>query len=100
MYGTRISKGREGKAEKRGARMLENPPKLRTYKSPINAFIHYESMGGDLVAFKIKLCASAICKLDSQAANRPNVVKHWVCLKLQPKARLIVLPSQVPTKTP
>ena len=94
MPSVKTSKGRAGRNEKRGARMLENPPKPRVYKSPISAFVHYESMGGDLVAFEVRLAASAISKLDSLAANRPNVVTHYVETKLRAGARLIVLPSQ------
>lgn len=95
MIGTKMShKGRPGLAEKRGARYLENPPKPRTYKAPISAFVHYESMGGDLVAFEVRLCMSAISKLDSQACNHPNVVTHYVELKLKPNHRLVVLPSR------
>ena len=91
----KMSKVRDGRNEKRGARMLDNPPKAKTYKSPISAFVHYERMCGDIVAFEVKLPASAICKLDSQAKYRPNVVTHYVCLELRAGARLIVLPSCV-----
>ncbi len=93
MIGTKMSKGREGKREKHGARYLENPPKPREYKAPISAYVHYESMGGDQVAFEVSLGVIAVAILRNRAEHPSNVVEHSVCLKMDPDARLIVLPS-------
>lgn len=79
---------------RRGRRVLENPPAPPRCKRPVRAFVHFRSSGDELLAFAISASWQAIDKLRFSAAHA-NVVEHWVDDRLDPRARLVVLPSQV-----
>ncbi len=83
----------------RGKRWLDNPPTPRTYKRPVTAYVHYRSMGDEIVAFALTASAQTISDLICRSEWRKrgatsDVVDHWVARKLDPGARLVVLPSQ------
>jgi hypothetical protein len=83
------------KSEKRGAKYLAKAaPKPRNLKHPVTAYVHYESVGGDLVHFEVKCSAAARYKMAFESRNRPNVIDHWVLDYARKDARLIKLPSQ------
>lgn len=67
------------KLEKRGARQLEDPPKSRA-KRLITVYIHYDSMGGERLAYRCEVSAGHAERMRF-AATRPgaaNVVDHSV----------------------
>jgi hypothetical protein len=80
--------------EKRGQRQLVDPPKVRTYKRPVTAYVHYDSMGGERLAFAITTSGSALGRLQAKADLTSNIVAHAVRDGLEHGARLIALPSQ------
>jgi hypothetical protein len=79
---------------KHGRRQLEHPPKRRAYKRPVTAYVHYESMGGERVAFAVETSSRTLWKLEENANRKFNIVAHTVSSQLEPNTRLVTLPSE------
>ena len=82
------------KQERRGAKHLERPSKpARAYKRPVMWYVHYESQGGELLAFAVEGCSGTGERLRGKC--RSNICDYTVSSGLKPGARLIKLPSQM-----
>ena len=79
---------------KRGKRYLENPPKRRTYKRPVTAYVHYESAGGEKLAFAFEIASNSLGRYQDKERFRPNVVPHKINIELAAGHRLVALPSE------
>lgn len=86
------------KAEKRGDLKLSKPAKVRTYKTPVLVYLHYQSRGGELLACAIVTSPQGRGNLiygDPRGGpKRPHIVDHFYAKSLEDGARLVILPSQ------
>src|SRR5690606_10925303 len=90
-----LRQGKESmtKQEKLGQKVFSWPPK-KPLKRPMRCYVHYESQGGELLAFEVTCSSIAFNAMVSRSKRGDNVVKHFVDTRKKPQARLVVLPSQ------
>lgn len=81
------------KQEKRGLKTLTAKPS-KPVKHHHTCWVHYESMGGELLAFEV---IGGLALMRECYAVRPRLAGSYTKAKKDPKARAIVLSSeQVP----
>jgi len=81
------------KQEKLGQKAFAWPPK-KPLKHPMRCYVHYESQGGELLAFEVTCSSVAFNAMVQRSMRSDNVVKHFVDTRKKPQARSITLPSQ------
>lgn len=87
------------KSIKRGQLYLESPtPEAKVYKEPLTLYVHYDSMGGERLAFAMPASTRTEWR-HVEAAQRPyNIVDYRVSDELEVGARLVTLPTQQPVE--